>query len=121
MLCAVGNLTLPTPVVLAGAGMCLLAGALVGYVAAPDSGGDASVATVASYDPPTSRLCLTGDAVKDQPGLDAEGELCGTWRRSGIVRQPKAGEKFRFVVVRTEGRSGGQERHQVLLYGDVVR
>lgn len=119
MLSGVGNLTLPTPVVLAGAGMCLLAGALVGYVAAPSSGGG-SVATVASFDASSSRLCLSGDAVQDESGLDQRGRLCGTWRRAGDVAPPEAGDSFRFVVVRTEGRSDGQPRHQVLLYGDVV-
>lgn len=119
MLCAVGNLTLPTPVVLAGAGMCLLAGALVGYVLAPASA-DAAVATVASFDPAASRLCLTGDAVSHEPGRD-QAELCGTWRRSGVVSVPAAGDRFRFVVVRTRGRSDSQERRRVLLYGDVVR
>lgn len=119
MLCAVGNLTLPTPVVLAGAGLCLLAGALIGYVAAPDAA-DPSVATVASYDSGSSRLCLTGDAVQEEEGATAQGGLCGTWRHSGIVRLPRQGDRFRFVVVRTHGESGGQTHRQTVLYGDVV-
>lgn len=120
MLCAVGNLTLPTPVVLAGALLCLLAGALLGYVAAPDSA-DPTVATVASYDPGTSRLCLTGEAVQKEADHAAAGPLCGTWRHTGIVRLPRQGDRFRFVVVRTEGESGGRTHRQVVLYGDVVR
>lgn len=120
MLCAVGNLTLPTPVVLAGAGLCLLAGALIGYVAAPDAT-DPSVAKVASYDSGSSLLCLTGDAVQQEVGAAAQGRLCGTWRHSGIVRLPREGDRFRFVVVRTSGESGGQTHRQTVLYGDVVR
>ena len=78
--CRVGNVTLPTPLVVAGAALCALAGALVGFVLSPDSSHD-STATVASFDAGDNRLCLSGDAVAEEPGVDAYGQLCGTWRR----------------------------------------
>ena len=55
-----GNVTLPTPVFLAGGALCLLAGYLVGSVVGPDTP-DRTTAEVVSYTTSTSRLCLKGD------------------------------------------------------------
>ena len=56
------NVTMPTPVALAGGALCLLGGYLVGVVAGPDTE-DTDTATVVSYDADSDRLCLTGEAV----------------------------------------------------------
>ena len=57
MLGPVGNVNLPTPVVLAGGGLCLLGGYLVGVVAGPE-GPDRATGVVESYDSGTRKLCL---------------------------------------------------------------
>ena len=54
-----GNVTLPTPVALAGGALCILGGYLLGVVAGPDTPGR-TTATVESYDERDGRLCLTG-------------------------------------------------------------
>ena len=72
------NLNLPTPVVLAGAGLCLLGGYLIGVVAGPDTP-ERTTGVVDSYNSRTNELCLTGDAVGDQEGANDDGELCGIW------------------------------------------
>ena len=76
-----GNVTLPTPVFLAGGALCLLAGYLVGSVAGPDTP-DRTTGHVVSFDRGDHRLCLEGEAIKDQEGADDDGRLCGTLRRT---------------------------------------
>ncbi|MEO7350819.1 MAG: hypothetical protein ABIR34_13490 [Marmoricola sp.] len=114
-----GNVTLPTPVFMAGGALCLLAGYLVGSVV----GTDAPVRTtgqVVSFTSSTSRLCLNGDAITDQEGVDADGELCGTLRRTPNAELPRKGDDFRFVSVRTSGVVNGKTHQQIVIYGDVV-
>jgi hypothetical protein len=115
----VGNVTLPTPVFLAGGAMCLLAGYLVGTVAGPDTP-DRTTATVVSFDGANQKLCLDGDAVKDQEGADSSGELCGTLRRTPNSEVPAKGDDFRFVSVRTTDEVAGETKQQVVIYGAVV-
>jgi hypothetical protein len=103
----------------AGGVFLLLAGALTGFVLAPDSPNH-TTASVASFNAKTSQLCLSGDGVKNEKDLNAEGQLCGVWRRSGVERKPKVGEQFRYVVVRTSGTADGKSQHQIAIYGDVV-
>ena len=114
-----GNVTLPTPVFLAGGALCLLAGYLVGSVVGPDTP-DRTTAEVVSYTTSTSRLCLKGDAITDQEGVDADGRLCGTLRRTPNAALPRKGDDFRFVSVRTSGVVDGKTQRQVVIYGDVV-
>ena len=64
-----GNVTLPTPVFLSGGALCLLAGYLVGSVVGPDTP-DRTTGQVVSFDRSESRLCLEGEAIKDQEGAD---------------------------------------------------
>lgn len=120
MLCDVGNVSLPTPVFLAGGAMCLLAGYLVGAIASPDTP-DRTTATVVSYDDTSSRLCLAGATVKDAAGADSSGELCGIWRRTPGSTLPSKGDAFRFVSVSTTGELRGKKQSSVVLYGDVAR
>jgi hypothetical protein len=115
----VGNVTLPTPVFLAGGAMCLVAGYLVGAVAGPDTP-ERTTATVVSYEPGNQRLCLEGDAIEDQEGVDPEGRLCGTLRRTPNSQTPAEGDEFRFVSVRTTGEDDGETKQQVVIYGAVV-
>ena len=117
-----GNVNLPTPVALAGGAICLLGGYLVGVLAGPETASRAT-ATVASYDTSTGRLCLGGDGVQEQDGLDQDGELCGTWRRAGSSSTPQEGQRFRFVTVRAGGTedSGSTGGPVTVIYGDVLR
>jgi hypothetical protein len=115
----VGNVTLPTPVFVAGGALCLLAGYLVGSVAGPDTP-DRTTGTVVSFDSATSRLCLEGEAIEDQEGVDPEGRLCGTLRRTPNAQVPREGDEFRFVSVSTSGELDGRTEQQVVIYGDVV-
>jgi hypothetical protein len=124
-----GNVNLPTPVALAGAALCLLAGYLLGVVAGPDTPSQTS-AEVASYDPGNGRLCLRGDTISGHAGVGASGELCGTWRRtlgsgSGSgSRLPEPGDDFRFVSVLADRPPGEQDPAReptVVIYGEVVR
>lgn len=120
-----GNVTLPTPVAMAGGAICILGGYLLGVVTGPDTP-SRTTAVVESYDPATSRLCLTGETVEDQEGAtDDDGVLCGTWRRAGgASRNPEPGDEFRFVsVVSNETRDGAAEGagRVTIIYGDVVR
>jgi hypothetical protein len=114
------NVTMPTPVALAGGALCLLGGYLVGAVAGPD-GTDRDTASVVSYDG-EEELCLGGEAVQDAPQT-RDGVLCGEWRRiddGGPV--PSEGDEFRFVTVSSDGGDGGDEGAvTTLIYGDVVR
>ena len=114
-----GNVTLPTPVFLAGGALCVVAGILVGSVL-NDGSSDRNTAQVVSFDQGKSRLCLEGDAIKDEDGADADGKLCGTLRRSPNSRPPAKGDDFSFVVIRTTGELDGKSQSQVVLYGDVV-
>jgi len=116
---AVGNVTLPTPVFLAGGALCLVAGYLIGSVTAPDTP-DRTTGQVVSFDASESRLCLEGDAIQDQEGADADGKLCGTLRRTPNAQLPRKGDAFRFVSVRTSGKVDGKTEQQVVIYGDVV-
>ncbi|GAB3666616.1 hypothetical protein GCM10027596_34430 [Nocardioides korecus] len=119
MLRDVGNVTLPTPVFVAGGALCLLAGYLVGTVATPGVP-ERTTGTVVSFDTSRSRLCLKGDGVQGQEGVDSQGVLCGTLRRTPAARTPRAGEKFRFVSVSQSGEDRGKRQQQVVIYGDVV-
>jgi hypothetical protein len=126
-----GNVTLPTPVALAGVGICLLGGYLLGTVAGPDVP-SRSTAVVASYDDQDGMLCLSGDSVSDQAGATGDGKLCGTWRRSvGDDALPEPGDQFRFVSVLVdqppagegdgaEQRAGTEDGSSTMIYGDVV-
>ena len=114
-----GNVTLPTPVFLAGGALCLVAGYLVGSVVAPDTPAR-TTGQVVSFDSSRSRLCLEGDAIQDQEGVDADGRLCGTLRRTPNAQLPKEGDDFRFVSVRTSGEVNGKSEQQIVIYGDVV-
>lgn len=112
------NVTLPTPVAVAAAGLCLLGGYLVGVVAGP-SGNQTTTAEVESYQRSGSRLCLRGDAVADLAGADEDGVLCGTWRRTQGAATPRPGDEFRFVTLTSSGSSDGAER-VTYIYGDVA-
>ncbi len=114
-----GNVTLPTPVFLAGGALCVVAGILVGVVLAPDAP-DRTTATVVSFDSGKSYLCLEGDAIEDQEGVNTDGRLCGTLRRAPDSQAPRKGDEFRFVSVRTSGEVDGENEQQVVIYGDVV-
>jgi hypothetical protein len=112
------NVTLPTPLAVAAAGLCLLGGYLVGVVAGP---GDHETATaeVESYERSGSRLCLRGDAVRDLEGTDEDGVLCGTWRRTQGAVTPRPGDEFTFVTLTSSagGDGGGRVTY---IYGDVA-
>ena len=111
-----GNVNLPTPVVLAGAGLCLLGGYLVGVVAGPDTP-ERTTGPVESYDVPTGELCLTGEGVEAQEGAE-EGQLCGIWQRAGNSPRPRVGDTFRFVSIVTENREGPED-DRVSIFGEV--
>lgn len=111
-----GNVSLPTPVALAGGALCLLGGYLAGAVTAPDTA-SRTTATVKSYDSASHELCLTGGSVDDQPG-GKNGELCGVWRRSTGDVLPRRGDRFRFVAV--ESGSNGDNSATTYIYGSVV-
>lgn len=115
-----GNVSLPTPVALAGGVICLLGGYLLGVLTGPDTTGR-TTATVASYDEGTDRLCLAGDGVKGQDGLDDRGRLCGTWRRADTSGTPTAGDRFRFVTLSGGSTVSDGNRPVTVIYGDVVR
>lgn len=113
------NVTLPTPVLLAGGALCLVGGYLIGAVAGPDTP-DRTTATVVSYERQGSELCLKGDAVADRAGAD-NGRLCGVWRRSNpsTSDDPRAGDRFRFATQRVGDEAGGKDT-QTVIYGDLV-
>ena len=114
------NVTMPTPVALAGGALCLLGGYLVGVVAGPDTE-DTDTATVVSYDAESDRLCLTGEAVAREPAAPegAEDELCGQWRRIAGGPDPREGDQFRFATLSSDPGDAGDVT--TLIYGDVVR
>ena len=114
------NVTLPTPVFVAGGALCLLAGYLIGTVTGPDTP-HRTTATVVSFDSRTSRLCLEGDSVKDEKDADANGVLCGTWSHSVDATRPRKGDTFRFVALDTSGVKGSEPRSATIIYGTVER
>ena len=133
-----GNITLPTPVVIVGGALAVLGGYLVGVVAGPDTP-TRTTGEVESYDVRSKQLCLVGEAVSEQAGADSDGRLCGVWRRSAGSANPSVGDSFRFVTLRTAQAPGATEGEpaddpgddpgedpglqaggQVLIYGDVV-
>jgi hypothetical protein len=118
-----GNVTLPTPVALAGGAICILGGYLLGVVAGPSTP-TRTTATVESYDARDGRLCLSGEAIGDQEGATEEGQLCGTLRRTvGDDALPEPGDAFRFVsVVVDQPPEGhrGEDGPFTVIYGDVV-
>jgi hypothetical protein len=103
----------------AGGALCLLAGYLAGSIVTSGAA-DAATATVVSYDTGTSRLCLEGDAVKDQKGADSDGRLCGTLRHTPNSDTPAKGDDFRFFSTRTTGKVDGRDEQQIVIYGDVA-
>ena len=115
-----GNVTLPTPVFIAGGALCLVAGYLVGTVAGPDTP-HRTTATVVSFNAKTSRLCLEGDSVKNEKAVDENGVLCGTWSHSVDATRPHKGDRFRFVSLDTSGVKGSEPRSATVIYGSVER
>lgn len=111
-----GNVNLPTPVVLAGAALLMLAGYLIGVVAGPDSP-ERTTGIVDSYNNSSHVLCLTGDGVEDEEGAE-DGMLCGTWQRAADSATPHEGDRFRFVS-KVEERRSGSDDDQVLIFGEV--
>lgn len=111
------NVTMPTPVALAGGALCLLGGYLVGVVAGPDTE-DTDTATVVSYDEDGQLLCLSGDAAADAPQSE-DGQLCGQWRRIDGGPDPEEGDQFRFATLSSDPGDAGDVT--TLIYGDVVR
>ncbi len=112
-------MTLPTPVFLAGGALCVVAGILVGSVLLPDTP-ERTTAEVVSFDSSKSTLCLQGDAIQDQEGVDQDGKLCGTLRRTPNAQTPRKGDEFRFVSVRNSREVDGRTDEQIVIYGDVV-
>ena len=108
------DITLPTPLALAGGALCLLGGYVIGVVAGPQTA-DQTVATVQGYDEDTRELCLTGDTVTEEDGA-VDGVLCGEWRRAPGAATPQEGDRFRFVTI--ERAEGGESTVYVL--GEVV-
>ena len=119
MLGCVGNVTLPTPLFVAGGALCILAGYLAGAVAG-SGGADRPTATVASYDADTSRLCLSGEGVQDSAHLDADSQLCGTWSHSRGWVVPQPGDRFRYVALDRQ-LAKGSDRSGVVIFGTVVK
>ncbi len=112
-----GNVSLPTPVLVAGGAVCQVGGYLIGSVTQPDTP-QRTTAVVVSFDG-TSTLCLGGEAVKDEQSVDAAGVLCGTWSHAADATLPKKGDDFRFVSMDTP-RSGSSPA-RTALYGAVVK
>jgi hypothetical protein len=114
----VGNVTLPTPVFVAGGAFCLLAGYLAGaVVGGPDQHGD--TATVVSFDSGTAELCLKGKSVQNEHGVK-DGVLCGTWSHSTGAATPQKGDTFRFVTLDASGVKGRKPLAATVIYGTVV-
>lgn len=111
-------MNLPTPIAIAGAGLCLLGGYLIGVVAGPDTP-ERTTGTVESFDASTSQLCLTGDSVDEQEGAE-DGLLCGTWRRPNGSDAPQKGDEFRFVSTISKRRAGADD-DIVFIFGEVTR
>jgi hypothetical protein len=116
----VANVTLPTPVFLAGGAVCLLAGYLIGAVAGPDTP-HRTTATVVSFDSTGSQLCLKGSAVKHETGTSKDGVLCGTWNHAANAVMPHKGDEFRFVSTSTKQVHDSKTSELTVLYGTVVQ
>lgn len=112
------NVSLPTPVFLAGGALCLVAGYLIGTVTGPDTP-HRTTAAVVSFDGRDSKLCLSGESVKDEKAV-VNGILCGTWSHPAGVTIPKKGDNFRFVSLDTAHPGGQQPQFTTVLYGTVV-
>ena len=97
----------------------MLAGVFLGSVVSNDAP-VRTTAKVLSFDSSKAQLCLEGDDIEDQEGVDSEGRLCGTLRRTPNSQVPSQGDDFRFVSVRTSGEVNGKTVQQVVIYGDVV-
>lgn len=114
-------MTLPTPVFVAGGALCLVAGYLIGTVVGPEKP-ERSVATVASFDASTSMICLEGDSVREEKGVNDDGQLCGLWRPAqGLMKNPANGDRFRFVSMDTSGSGDADPRARVIIYGNVIK
>ncbi|TCJ28962.1 hypothetical protein [Nocardioides jejuensis] len=112
-----GNVNLPTPVVIAAGVIVFAGGYLTGAVTGWDSP-DRTTAVVSSYDAKTHRLCLKSDAVSDLAG--AEGNtICGQWERVSGSALPAVGDDFRFVSSVTKGQSGTAD-DRVSIFGEVA-
>lgn len=111
-----GNVNLPTPVVLAGAGLCLIGGYLVGVVAGPDNP-ERTTGIVESYEGSSKELCLSGGSVEDLEGAE-HGVLCGTWQRAVGSSEPRKGDEFTFVSTVKHNQSGDED-DQVQIFGEV--
>ncbi len=111
-----GNVNLPTPVVIAAGAFFLLAGYLIGVVAGPDSP-NRTIGEVDSYNPNTRQLCLTGDGVEDLEGAE-DGMLCGLWQKAASSATPTEGDDFRFVSRVVESQEGSED-DRVLIFGEV--
>jgi hypothetical protein len=109
------EISLPAPVAVAGAALCVLGGYLIGAVTGPDAA-DESTAEVARYDAGSKELCLTGEAVDEEERSEG-GELCGTWRHRSGADEPRPGDRFRFVTMTSDD---GAEESVTYIYGDVV-
>lgn len=109
------DVTMPAPVAFAGAALCVLGGYLIGAVTGPDAA-EESTAEVASFDPSTDRLCLTGEVVEGERRAE-DGELCGTWQHRPDATEPRKGDPFRFVTMRSDD---GEGESVTYIYGDVV-
>jgi hypothetical protein len=118
MLRCVGNVTLPTPVFVAGGALCLLGGYLAGAVLG-QSGAERPTATVVSYDARSSELCLEGESVQDEKGVDEDGRLCGTWSRSAHLPRPREGDTFRFIAIDRQ-LDARNDQSGVVILGTVV-
>jgi hypothetical protein len=113
----VGNVNLPTPVVIAAGVFVFAGGYLTGAVAGWDSP-DRTSATVSSYDASSHRLCLEGDAVADLEGADGD-TICGQWRRVEGSAVPAVGDTFRFVSSLHKGQSGSSD-DRITIFGEVA-
>lgn len=118
MLCPVGNVTLPTPVFIAGGALAVLAGYVAGsLVHDSDSGG--ALSSVVSYQPRTAELCLSGDAPAEHDQADEDGVLCGKWSPSRGAERPVKGDTFRFVAIDRQITEEADES-DVVIFGTVV-
>ncbi len=110
------NVTVPMPIAVAGGGLCLLGGFIVGAVAGPNAP-SLDTAEVVSYTPAGDELCLTGEAVAEEPEAQ-DGVLCGTWRRDVGAADPAPGDDFRFVLLTNRNNDDGETA--TFIFGDVV-
>ncbi|WP_188784942.1 hypothetical protein [Nocardioides phosphati] len=112
-----GNVNLPTPVVIAAGVFVFAGGYLTGAVTGWDSP-DRTSATVSSYDGGSHRLCLHGDAVSELDGAKGD-TICGQWRRVEGSAVPAEGDTFRFVSSLHKGQSGSAD-DRITIFGEVA-